>query len=42
MNIFVALFIMLSCSLSGEVITPNVGSLPWAMDGDVKVFHLIA
>lgn len=24
------------------VITPNVGSLPWAMDGDVKVFHLIA
>jgi len=25
-----------------SVITPNVGSLPWAMDGDVKVFHLIA
>lgn len=24
------------------VITPNVGSLPWRMDGDVKVFHLIA
>lgn len=24
------------------VITPNVGSLPWTMDGDVKVFHLIA
>jgi FtsP/CotA-like multicopper oxidase with cupredoxin domain len=24
------------------VITPNVGSLPWIMDGDVKVFHLIA
>ena len=25
-----------------SVITPNVGSLPWEMDGDVKVFHLIA
>lgn len=24
------------------VVTPNVGSLPWVMDGDVKVFHLIA
>lgn len=24
------------------VITPNVGSLPWTMDGTVKVFHLIA
>lgn len=24
------------------VITPNVGSLKWTMDGDVKVFHLIA
>lgn len=24
------------------VITPNVGSLPWTMDGDIKVFHLIA
>lgn len=24
------------------VITPNVGSLNWTMDGDVKVFHLIA
>lgn len=24
------------------VITPNVDSLPWTMDGDVKVFHLIA
>lgn len=24
------------------IITPNVGSLEWAMDGDVKVFHLIA
>ncbi|MBA3237498.1 MAG: copper oxidase [Parachlamydiaceae bacterium] len=25
-----------------SVITPNVGSLPWIMDDDVKVFHLIA
>lgn len=25
-----------------SVITPNVGSLPWTMDGDVKVFHLVA
>lgn len=25
-----------------SVITPNVGSLSWIMDGDVKVFHLIA
>lgn len=25
-----------------SLITPNVGSLPWKMDGDVKVFHLIA
>lgn len=25
-----------------SVITPNVGSLDWTMDGDVKVFHLIA
>jgi outer membrane lipopolysaccharide assembly protein LptE/RlpB len=24
-----------------SVITPNVGSLPWKMDGDVKVFHLM-
>jgi hypothetical protein len=24
------------------VITPNVGSLQWTMDGNVKVFHLIA
>lgn len=24
------------------VITPNVGTLDWTMDGDVKVFHLIA
>ena len=25
-----------------SVITPNVASLPWMMDGDVKVFHVIA
>lgn len=25
-----------------SVITPNVGSLSWTMDGSVKVFHLIA
>jgi manganese oxidase len=25
-----------------SVITPNVGSLPWTMDGNVKVFHLVA
>ncbi len=25
-----------------SVITPNIGSLPWTMDGDVKVFQLIA
>lgn len=24
------------------VVTPNVGSLPWTMDGNVKVFHLVA
>lgn len=27
---------------TSSVITPNVGSLPWTMDGDVKVFHLVA
>lgn len=25
-----------------SVITPNVGSLPWTMEGDIRVFHLIA
>lgn len=25
-----------------SVITPNVGSLSWTMEGDVKVFHLVA
>lgn len=43
MKIITFLLAMLfSCSLSSDVITPNVGSLPWAMDGDIKVFHLIA
>ncbi len=28
--------------LHPSIITPNVGSLPWTMDGDIKVFHLIA
>lgn len=37
---FICLF--LSTRLIAGVITPNVGSLPWTMDGDVKVFHLIA
>ncbi len=35
-------FLLLAVSLYGQVITPNVGSLPWTMDGDVKVFHIIA
>src|SRR5262245_16820758 len=44
MNIFVLLTALLfSFPLLGHsVITPNVGSLPWTMEGDVKVFHLIA
>lgn len=25
-----------------SILTPNVGSLPWTMEGDVKVFHLVA
>lgn len=29
-------------SLLSQVYTPNVGSLSWSMDGDVKVFHLVA
>ena len=29
-------------SFNVPVITPDVGDLPFAMDGDVKVFHLIA
>ncbi|WP_059358656.1 multicopper oxidase family protein [Parachlamydia acanthamoebae] len=37
---FTFLFIHSLCAQS--VITPNVATLPWIMDGDVKVFHLIA
>lgn len=29
-------------SFRARVITPNVGSLPWTMDGNIKVYHLIA
>lgn len=38
-------FILLGFLLANvlvAVITPNVGSLNWTMDGDVKVFHLVA
>jgi FtsP/CotA-like multicopper oxidase with cupredoxin domain len=43
MNLYaLVLTLLLSTSLYGKLITPNVGSLPWVMDGDVKVFHLIA
>lgn len=49
MNKSIFLFILLFIrSLSplhadySQVITPNVGSLPWTMDGNVKVFHLVA
>jgi uncharacterized membrane protein len=43
-TVFVAFLVIFSLygALLGSVITPNVGSLPWTMDGDVKVFHLIA
>lgn len=46
-NFTALLMLVLSCSLIAQahctpVITPNVGSLKWTMDGDVKVFHLIA
>jgi FtsP/CotA-like multicopper oxidase with cupredoxin domain len=33
---------LLLITVQASVITPNVGSLPWTMDGDVKVYHLIA
>lgn len=36
------LFIPLALSSYTPVITPNVGSLPWTVEGDVKVFHLVA
>lgn len=43
----IILFLSILCFVhvqanSPSIITPNVGSLPWTMDGDVKVFHLIA
>lgn len=46
-NYLMLLGFMLINSLYGHdhdnsVITPNVGSLAWTMDGNVKVFHLIA
>ncbi|MBS0629512.1 MAG: copper oxidase [Verrucomicrobia bacterium] len=34
--------LLFTLALEAKVITPNVGSLPWKMEGDVKVFHLIA
>lgn len=39
---FFLLKIMCLSAAFGEVLTPNVGSLPWTMDGNVKVFHLVA
>lgn len=46
---FLLLGLLMTCSLFGQiksptpaVVTPNAGSLPWTIDGDVKVFHLIA
>lgn len=44
MKSYFLLTLLCISSLSGytPIITPNVGSLPWTMDGDVKVFHLIA
>lgn len=44
---FLAIFLVLNFMpclplAATAVITPNVGSLAWSMDGDVKVFHLIA
>ena len=39
----IQLLILIVFALSSSfVVTPNVGSLPWEMDGEVKVFHLIA
>lgn len=42
LNIFLTGIFFIFHNLTAGVITPNVGSLPWSMDGDVKVFHLIA
>jgi manganese oxidase len=53
-NYFLVLMILLTSFLYSDpvkkieplsftpVVTPNVGSLKWTMDGDTKVFHLIA
>lgn len=41
MRVFV-LFFWLLCSSYTPVITPNGTTLSWKMDGDVKVFHLVA
>lgn len=43
-QILVLCMLFFSSALFGyqPVVTPNVGSLPWKMDGDVKVFHLVA
>lgn len=38
----ILLSMCLTTMLYSHVMTPNVGSLPWTMDGDVKVFHLVA
>jgi manganese oxidase len=37
-----ALFLLCSLVAETPVITPNVGSLPWRKEGDLKVFHLVA
>lgn len=37
-----ALCQFLSLKAFAPIITPNVGSLPWTWDGEIKVFHLIA
>lgn len=39
---FSILGIFVTFIIYGQVITPNVGSLPWTLEGDVKVFHLVA
>lgn len=42
MKKIITLILSFHTFLYGEVITPNVGSLPWHMDGDIKVYHLTA
>lgn len=41
-SMFVFFAAVLIGHIESAVTTPNVGSLAWTMDGDVKVFHLIA